>query len=274
MRRERRMPNRGEENRLNKMLYISGSILALAIIAFVVTFTMYGNKLKNNSESSLTTEKIADLVPSISEEDDNTESTSTEIGKTVEESKNELENNNINNVVTKNTTVDNNSTNTTKNNTKTTSSKTTKSNKKESTKATKTPDPTFSKPVEGEIIREFAKDSLVFSNTLQEWIIHEGIDIKADKTTVVKAAESGTVKSIKNDPRYGITVIIEHTNGYKTIYSNLLTSEFVVENEKVEKGQTIGTVGNTAVFESADDYHLHFEIWKDNVAQDPTIYLK
>ena len=98
--------------------------------------------------------------------------------------------------------------------------------------------------------------------------------MKADKTTVVKAAEAGTVKSIKSDPRYGLTIVIEHDEHFQTVYSNLLTSEFVVEGEKVEKGQSIGTVGNTAVFEIADEPHLHFEILKDSVPVDPSIYIK
>ena len=132
----------------------------------------------------------------------------------------------------------------------------------------------FVKPVEGDIVREFAKDNLIYSETLKEWTTHQGIDIKADKTTVVKAAEAGTVKSIKNDPRYGLTIVVEHENGFQTVYSNLLTSEFVVEGEKVEKGQSLGTVGNTAVFEIADEPHLHFEILKDSIPQDPSIYLK
>ena len=67
------------------------------------------------------------------------------------------------------------------------------------------------------------------------------------------------MKSIKNDPRYGLTVVIEHTNGFQTIYSNLLTAEFVEEGEEVKQGDTIATVGNTATFEIADESHLHFE---------------
>ena len=124
------------------------------------------------------------------------------------------------------------------------------------------------------MVREYAKDNLIYSETLKEWVTHMGIDIKADKTTVVKAAEEGTIKSIKNDPRYGLTIVIEHENGFQTVYSNLLTSEFVVENEKVEKGQSIGTVGNTAPFEIADEAHLHFEIVKDGLQVDPNIYIK
>ena len=132
----------------------------------------------------------------------------------------------------------------------------------------------FDKVEADEIVKEYAKDNLIYSNTLQEWTTHFGIDIKADKTTVVKSAETGKVKSIKNDPRYGLTIVIEHDKGYQTVYSNLLSSEFVVEGEKVEKGQSIGTVGNTAAFEIADEAHLHFEILKDSIQVDPNIYLK
>mgnify|MGYP004633934219 FL=1 len=130
------------------------------------------------------------------------------------------------------------------------------------------------KPVEGEIIKEFAIDNLVYSATLQEWIVHKGIDIKAPRTTVVKSAEEGTVKAIKNDPRYGLTIIIEHSDGFKTVYSNLLTTEFVKEGETVSKGQSLGTIGNSAAFEIADEPHLHFELLKNEETQDPKLYLK
>ena len=124
------------------------------------------------------------------------------------------------------------------------------------------------------IFLKFAKDNLIYSETLEEWITHTGIDIKADRTTVVKATADGTVKSIKNDPRYGLTVTIEHADGYTSVYSSLLTAEFVKEGEKVTQGQTIGTVGNSAVFEVAEDNHLHFELLKDGSNINPEIYLK
>ena len=135
-------------------------------------------------------------------------------------------------------------------------------------------DPTFQMPVEGEIIKHFGKDKLIYSETLKEWTTHLGIDIKADKTTVVKAAADGVVKSIKNDPRYGLTVVLEHENGFTSVYSNLLTAEFVVVGENVKMGQTLGTVGNSATFEILDDSHLHFEILKDGTSIDPEMYLK
>ena len=123
-------------------------------------------------------------------------------------------------------------------------------------------------------MKEYAKDNLVYSETLKEWVTHTALDIKADKTTVVKASADGTVTAIKNDPRYGTTVIIEHANGFETRYANLLTAEFVNVGEKVTSGQTIGTVGNTASFEVLDDYHLHFEIIKNGEYQDPKLYIE
>ena len=47
-----------------------------------------------------------------------------------------------------------------------------------------------------------------------------------------------------------------------------------MEGEKIEKGQSIGTVGNTAAFEIADEPHLHFEMIKDSTQVDPNIYIK
>ncbi len=266
----------------DKIIMYSGiGVLILAII--VVALLMYSKSLSDDvKDGTMTLEQMAKIAGDNNENTlttNDTESASTEIGKSVEESKNEISNNTTNNTTlntTKNTnknissdTNKNTTTNTTKNTTKTNTTQTNSNADKENKKEQE-----FQKPVEGEIIREYAKDNLIYSETLKEWTTHVGIDIKADKTTVVKASEAGTVKSIKNDPRYGLTIVIEHDNGFQTVYANLLTSEFVVEGEKVEKGQSIGTVGNTAVFESADEPHLHFEILKDSIQVDPSVYIK
>lgn len=130
----------------------------------------------------------------------------------------------------------------------------------------------FIAPLQGEITKDFSDSSLVYSETLEEWTVHLGIDIKAEKGSAVSASEQGTVESIKNDPRYGLTVTIAHENGYKTIYSNLLSAEFVAEQQEVEKGQTIGSVGDNAAFEIADEPHLHFEMKKDGETVNPSNY--
>ncbi len=250
------------------LLFLVGGFLLLIILTFAITFAVYNNKLKNSTYSTLTAEKIAELVPNeIEDSDEKIEQASTDIGKTIEEAINTMENK-----------IEENQNNTTEENTeKTTSVQTEESNKQIEEVAEKPvviKDPEFIRPVEGEVARNFAKDTLIYSETLDEWITHLGIDIKAERTTVVKSAEKGKVIAIKNDPRYGLTVIVEHVNGFKTVYSNLLTTEFVSEGEEIEKGQSIGTVGNSASFEICDEPHLHFEILKDDVNVDPTIYCK
>ena len=256
------------------------SIIGVAILSIIIVAVLiYSNKVKEEVKSgTMSLEEMTNII-------EDTQSASTQMGKTVNEAQNTNSSTNTANTSNTMNAVTNTSTNTSKTNTSAKSSNTVANTTKQNTTTNaentvkeenkeKTVELNFQKPVEGEVIKEYAQDNLVYSETLQEWVTHSGIDIKADKTTVVKSAEAGTIKSIKNDPRYGLTIVIEHNKQYQTVYSNLLSSEFVVEGEKVEKGQSIGTVGNTAAFEIADEPHLHFEILKDSIQEDPTIYLK
>lgn len=286
MRRERRVNN--NDKKIKEKITMYSIIGVSALVVILVGLLIYSKSLSDNVQNgTMNLEKIAKQNEenlqntTNTSENTNSASVSTEIGKSVEEAKNETTNNTA---IQPNTNSANNTSNQAKNSVSSKSPNATNSNNTSNKKETNKPVETktkegqkelnFEKPVDGEIVKEYAKDNLVYSNTLQEWTTHLGIDIKADKTTVVKAAETGTVKTIKNDPRYGLTIVIEHENGYQTVYSNLLSSEFVVEGEKVEKGQSIGTVGNTAAFEIADEAHLHFEVLKDSIQVDPNIYLK
>lgn len=277
MRRENRQPSR-RENRMKTTMYIGGGIIFVAVLAFTITYFAYSNKLKKESLSRMDMDKIAQLIPSESQdEEESTKSASSQIGKSIDEVKEEQADLDIPKIAINTSTMiskeETEEKYTKKEDTRRENEQTKENKQKEETKK-EMPDPTFAKPVEGEICKEFAKDNLVYSETLNEWTTHLGIDIKAENTTVVKASAEGKVKAIKNDPRYGLTVIIEHSNGFISSYSNLLTSEFVVEGEEVKQGQTIGTVGSSAVFEITDESHLHFEILKDNVNVDPSLYLK
>ena len=252
---------RKQNSGLKKVLWIYGGMLLILVIACIVVYAVYNNKVKESARQSLlAAEKITELVPN------NTilEEASSEISKTINEVMEEATNQIVENI---------------ENEVETNVEPEESSNEEVQTVEPVVEEETvkeleFAYPVEGEVIKGYAIDNLVFSETLQEWVVHKGIDIKAPRTTVVKAAEEGTISAIKNDPRYGLTVIIEHRDGYKTMYSNLLTTEFVAEGEEVTKGQTIGTVGNSAAFEIADEPHLHFEMLKDEEPVDPTLYLK
>ena len=127
----------------------------------------------------------------------------------------------------------------------------------------------FEFPISGDITLEFAKDKLVFSETLNEWITHDGVDILGEVAEPVKAAEEGVIESMKMDPRYGNTIIIKHDNGYKTIYSNLSTLDLVYVGKEVKKGDIISGIGDGFGFESKEGPHVHFEIMKNGEYENP-----
>lgn len=127
----------------------------------------------------------------------------------------------------------------------------------------------FIRPVEGEVITVFTTDGLIYSETLDEWRGHSGIDIRADTGTKVKAPKEGTIKKVEEDELWGITIVIDHGNGLETKYANLGTKDMVQEGVQVKQGDYIGTVGKTASIEMLMDSHLHFEVIKDGKLVDP-----
>ena len=131
----------------------------------------------------------------------------------------------------------------------------------------------FIMPVNGEISFEYAMDRLVYSKTLEQWRVHPGIDLAADRGTPVKAVADGVISEVRNDKFYGISVVIDHGDGLKTLYRNLASDEVVAVNQKVKQGEIIGSIGNTAMDESSEQPHLHFEVLVDDENVDPNDYL-
>ena len=128
-------------------------------------------------------------------------------------------------------------------------------------------------PVFGTMYTEFSEDVLVYSKTLDQWSTHAGIDIKAEEGSPVRAAMDGVVDQVVNDPQLGLTIVLDHGGEVYTKYSNLSTLDLVSINQSVKKGDVISGVGKTALYEVADDPHLHFEVIKQGKSVDPKKYL-
>ncbi len=145
---------------------------------------------------------------------------------------------------------------------------------------TATPEPETPKeflpqwPVYGEVIVPFSGNELVYSKTLEDWRVHTGVDIKSSILAQVTAAFDGTVESVTNDPLMGITIVIDHGENKKTVYSNLSSMEMVQPGKTVKTGDVISGVGDTALIETGEEAHIHFEIWIDGAPVDPQTYLK
>lgn len=131
----------------------------------------------------------------------------------------------------------------------------------------------WSLPVEGEIIVKHSGNELIYSKTLGDFRKHSGVDIRADMLSKVYSAERGIVKEKKNDAMMGITIVIDHQNGFCSVYSNLSTAEMVEVGQKVEKGTVISGIGDTALSETGEEAHLHFELLKDGAPVNPEDYL-
>ena len=122
----------------------------------------------------------------------------------------------------------------------------------------------FAMPITGDILNHHSNGELVKSKTLGDWRTHDGIDIKAELDTPVKAAADGTVIEIKDDKKWGICVIIDHGQGHEGHYYNLNATVNVETNQKLKIGDVIGSVGKTAENEIAEEPHLHFGMKKDD----------
>ena len=128
-------------------------------------------------------------------------------------------------------------------------------------------------PLAGQTVAEYSMEALSYNTTTRDWRVHNGVDIAAEAGTEVCAAAEGTVYTVYDDETMGMTVVISHDGGYTTRYSSLSQQVSVAPGDKVTMGQTIGTVGNTALLETAVGDHLHFGVMCDGETVDPAEFL-
>ena len=132
---------------------------------------------------------------------------------------------------------------------------------------------TFISPVRGKVAKGHSSSVPVFSETLEAWRIHTGIDISTEEGADVYAVCAGEITKVYSNPLMGKTVEITHENGMKSIYSNLSSSDLPTVGKTVASGEKIGTVGDSAILEIADEAHLHFEMTVNDVSVNPLDYI-
>lgn len=123
------------------------------------------------------------------------------------------------------------------------------------------------------VIGSHVVEALVFNSTLQQWSTHEGIDLESAAGSPVYAAMDGTIVSAQSDALWGNVVVIRHDSQLQTLYAGLEGIGELKAGDKVKKGETIGTVGNTAIKEADMGNHLHFEVLVNNESVNPEDYL-
>ncbi len=121
-------------------------------------------------------------------------------------------------------------------------------------------------PVDGDIIYRFGRQQLG-NNTTLRW---NGIGIAVDPGTPVKSVAAGTVRMARSLGTYGPSVVLDHGNGFYTVYSYLRRIS-VREGQQVAKGEVLGASGG----ENSDQGpHIEFQVREGGQAMDPIAWLR
>ena len=130
-------------------------------------------------------------------------------------------------------------------------------------------DETYIKPIDGELLEKFSENELVYSDTLKEWSVHNGVDIGAKVGEKVNSVCDGEIKNIIYDCKYG-NVIEMKSGEYSVKYSCVEPLESLKIGDKVKRGQQIAIISDEMGFELDNGAHLHLEIIKDNKQINPS----
>lgn len=114
-------------------------------------------------------------------------------------------------------------------------------------------------PLSGHISQNFASE-----------VGHFGIDIAANVNSEFKVIADGTVLSTLWTINYGYVITVQHSGGITSIYKHA-SKLYKEKGDLVLKGDLLGVIGDRGVLSTGS--HLHMEIWKNGVPQDPLLYL-
>ncbi len=131
--------------------------------------------------------------------------------------------------------------------------------------------PTFQQPIEkSDLIKVTSRYGMRMHPVLKEEKMHLGIDYSAERGVNIYASLKGTVREAGFREKYGNIVIIDHSDGFSTLYAQMESIDVKV-GDVIPARQVVGTVGSSGM---ATGPHLHFEIMKDGKRVNPDDYLE
>lgn len=126
----------------------------------------------------------------------------------------------------------------------------------------------FYSPLSLSVTKDYSMGVPVFSQTMNDYRTHNGVDFAGIRGENVKTTGEGTVISVTKDAIWGNTVTIDHHNGITSSVSGLADEALISTGTEVYTGTIIGTVGEIPV-ESADNPHVHLEMRVNGQLVDP-----
>ena len=134
--------------------------------------------------------------------------------------------------------------------------------------------PSFILPVSGALSKKHDPKLQVYSQTMEDYRVHVGLDIVTEANAPVYASADGKISRVWKDTRMGYCIAVEHSGDSYTIYKNLSETlpEGIKEGASVRSGQLLATVGDSAMVEIGEEPHLHFEMTVGDLLVDPLEY--
>lgn len=126
----------------------------------------------------------------------------------------------------------------------------------------------------GEVLVNYTEASLVYNQTLGMYTGHMGIDVTGAEDANVLCVQDGVVESVTTSYLEGVTVIVDHGDGVKSLYNSLELNDDITVGKTLERGQVMGKISTTNRKEYKDGPHLHFEMLKDGKKVNPFEYLE
>ncbi len=131
-----------------------------------------------------------------------------------------------------------------------------------------TPEPTAEPvvwrwPLEGEVIGAYSAEEPVFSKTLGQWQTHPALDIAGSPGEAVYACRDGVVSDAWNDRLWGNVIVIDHGEGWQSVYRGVNTLNLVAIGDDVRGGDVISAVAMSVPCEDDMAAHIHFELTRD-----------
>ena len=121
-------------------------------------------------------------------------------------------------------------------------------------------------PCRGWLYRDFGNTVSPFTGRVE---LHRGLDIAAPRGTPIVAAAAGVVTTAGLEEHYGLTVEIDHGNGYVTRYAHNMRNAVQV-GSRVKRGQIVAYVGSTG---RSSCTHVHYEVLKNGLPLNPRYYV-
>lgn len=126
----------------------------------------------------------------------------------------------------------------------------------------------FALPFGTRIVKDYSGGEMVKSATMGDWRVHNGVDFAGEQDAPVVAIQAGTVKSVAQDPLWGVVLTMDHGQGVTARYCGLAQGSTPKEGQALGKGEQVGIIAQIPC-ESAEGVHLHLEVLVNGKIADP-----